>query len=191
MKDTIFFILIGVCVVVFGMFGIIFLFYPPKPQPSKAIQSSVESKNIIANKTPLTVQFTEQGFTADEAKILEEQFNTMGIKQIDNLTKMFGNGIDNLQSFNCTIYDYSTLTFNFTIENRKLCYAELSGIPTEKMDYAYINIFGDVKIKTKNTVKSITFYDVWDENGEVIEDAIGYKAVFDYENKLIKEYVGN
>ncbi len=180
---------IGSVLCIAGAFASLFLMYPPKAQPIPETDQSTTKEQLVTGQTvPLAEQFLEQGFSPDEAKLLEEHFCTMGIKSISNLTPVAGNGIDNLQSFQCTIYDYSTITFNFTIENRKLCYAELAGIPTEKADYAYVNIFGNVKIKTKNTTKSVTFYDVWDSEGEVIEDAVGYKAVFDYESKKINEY---
>ena len=137
-------------------------------------------------------QFVQLGFTQGEAEEMKETFATVGITKISNIQFAIGSGIDNLQSFTCDIYDYHRdkggVSVHFTIDKRQLCFISLDGIPTTKTDYAYINIFGNVKFKTSNTTKSVTLYDKWDENGEIDDSAIGYLAVFDYENKKITKY---
>jgi hypothetical protein len=35
---------------------------------------------------------------------------------------------------------------------------------------------------------NVVLYDIWNEDGTINEDAVGYKAVFDYENKKITNY---
>ena len=137
-------------------------------------------------------QFIALGFTQEEAEEMKDIFTTVGITEISNIQKALGDGIDNLQSFTCDVFEYRKdkggISVHFTIDKRQLCFMSLDGIPTTKTDYYYINIFGNVKAKTSNSVKSVTLYDIWDENGEIISDAVGYKAVFDYENKKITAY---
>lgn len=147
----------------------------------------------VAPKVDVMVQeFVKLGFTQTEAKEMKEIFAAVGITEIHNVRYAVGSGIDNLQSFTCDIYDYHAdkggVSVQFTVDKRQLCFISLNGIPTTKTDYAYINIFGNVKFKTSNSKKSVTLYDIWDENGEIDSNATGYKAVFDYENKKITNY---
>ena len=141
---------------------------------------------------PMEQQFASLGFTEEEAEEMKKIFATVGITEISNIQYGLGDGIDNLQAFVCDIYDYHRdkggVSVHFTIDKRQLCFISLDGIPATKTDYAYINIFGNVKFKTSNTVKSVTLYDKWNEDGEIDESAVGYQAVFDYENKKIAEY---
>lgn len=140
-------------------------------------------------KVEMSEQFVALGFAEEEAQTMKEIFTTVGITEISNIEEGVGSGIDKLQSYKCNIFDYqSSLSLHFTIDKRQLCFISLDGIPTTKTDYAYINIFGNVKFKTSNSTKSVTLYDVWDENGEIIPDAVGYKAVFNYEEKKIENY---
>lgn len=140
----------------------------------------------------MTEQFKALGFTESEALKMKEIFDTVGITEISNIQYALGDGIDKLQSFKCDIFDYHAdrggISAHFTIDKRQLCYISIDGIPTTKLDYAYINIFGNVKYKTSNSARSVIMYDVWDDEGEIIPDAIGYKAVFDYENSKITPY---
>lgn len=151
-------------------------------------ESSTEEAVIV----PMEKQFVDLGFTEEEATEMKDIFATVGITEISNIKKAVGDGIDNLQSFTCDVFEYRKdkggISLHFTIDKRQLCFMSLDGIPTTKTDYAYINILGNVKFKTSNSVKSVTLYDVWDENGEIIPDAVGYQAVFDYENKKITAY---
>ncbi len=143
--------------------------------------------NTMDNSIDLATQFIEIGFTQTEAESLVDKFTTMGLTDVSNIEASVGDGIDGLQSFRAKIFDYDTLTLQFTIENRQLCYVSVNGFPAEKVDF-YINFFGKLKYKIVNSKKSIIFYDIWDENGEIIEDAVGYKAVWDRESNTIKEY---
>ena len=154
--------------------------------------SSMVEADIKTPKEIMEMQFVWLGFTNDEAQEMSKIFKTVGITDISNI-QTFGNaGIDNLQAFRCNIYDSDPdkggLSVHFTVDKRQLCFISLDGIATTKVDYAYINIFGNVKFKTSNSKKSVTLYDIWDENGEIIPNAIGYKAVLDYENKKITPY---
>ena len=137
-------------------------------------------------------QFKDLGFTDTEAENMKEIFTTVGITKISNIKAVGNAGIDNLQAFICNIYDSDPdkggLSVHFTIDKRQLCFISLDGIATTKVDYGYINVFGNLKFKTSNGKKSVTLYDIWDENGEIIPNAIGYKAVLDYENKKITKY---
>lgn len=154
--------------------------------PVTEVETTVQQSSLIV------MQFTSLGFTYDEAKEMEEIFATVGITEISNIQPVGNNGIDNLQAFICDIFDYSKdkggISAHFTIDKRQLCFISLDGIPETKVDYAYINIFGNVKFKTSSGKRSVTLYDVWDENGEIIPNTVGYKAVFDYENKKITAY---
>ena len=151
-------------------------------------------KQSIDKLPPLTMvqQFIALGFSENEAKEMKDIFSVVGITEINNIQKGPGSGIDDLQSFICNIFDYDKskggLSLHFTIENRQLCYISLDGIPTQKIDYFYINIFGDVTATISNSKKSVVMYDIWDENGEIDPNAIGYKAVFDYDNMKISSY---
>lgn len=150
------------------------------------------SKKPVEKEDTMISQFKELGFTDTESQKMKEIFTTVGITEISNIQAVGNNGIDKLQAFKSDIYDYRAdkggISIHFTIDKRQLCFISLDGIATTKFDYAYINIFGNVKFKTSNATKSVTLYDIWDENGEIIPDAIGYKAVFDYKNKKITNY---
>lgn len=151
-----------------------------------------EIETTIQYGSVMVEQFKALGFTQEEAEEMESIFNTVGITKIRNIRYALGTGIDDLQSFVCDIFDYSKdaggVSVHFTIDKRQLCFISLDGIPATKTDYYYIDIFGNVKAKTSSGKKSVTLYDVWDDNGEIIPNAVGYKAVFDYENKKITAY---
>lgn len=196
-----------VCFVVFTLIGALSWDSAKKPEPTVAYTESGvtkgETETVVTEpsgerqeepvqSTDLLSQFKQLGFTDTEAQKIKEIFSVVGITKISNITNGSGTGIDNLQSFKCDIFDYHAdkggLSVHFTIENRKLCYIELHGIPTEKVDHFYITIFGNVKAKTVSSKKSVVLYDIWDENGEIIEGAVGYKAVFNFEEKEITSY---
>lgn len=159
---------------------------------SSTVAGSVDEEIITERVDVMIQQFIDLGFTQDEAKEMKEIFTTVGITEISNIRTAMGEGIDKLQAFICDVFEYSKdkggISVHFTIEKRQLCFISLDGIPATKTDYYYIDIFGNVKAKTSNSVKSVTLYDVWDENGEIIPDAVGYQAVFDYENSKITAY---
>lgn len=152
-------------------------------------------KTEVVSKTetiPMETQFKDLGFTDAEAKNMKEIFTTVGITEVNNIQAVGNASIDNLKVFQCDIYDYHAdkggISVHFTTDKRKLCFISLDGIATTKVDYYYVNIFGNVKSKTSNGKTSVTLYDKWDENGEIDNNSIGYKAVFDYENKEINNY---
>ena len=121
-------------------------------------------------------QFISLGFTQAEAENMKAIFNTVGITEISNIQAVGNNGIDNLQVFNCDIYDYhrekGSPYIRFVIDKRQLCFISMDGL------------YGD-SYSDRNNVE---LYDIWDENGEIDKSAIGYQAVFDYENSKITEY---
>lgn len=170
---------------------------PPTTKEEVTIPPTTTKKEnnpptTIAPKKTMVEQFKSLGFTQAEAEEMEDIFTTVGITEISNIRFAVGDGIDKLQTFKCDIFDYPAskggVSVHFTIDKRQLCFISLDGIPTTKADYAYINVLGNVKVKTSNTTTSVTLYDKWDENGEIDENAVGYKAVFDYENKKIENY---
>ena len=157
-----------------------------------ATEPTTEEATTVQHSSVMVEQFKSLGFTQGEAEEMQEIFTTVGITEINNIRAVGNNGIDNLQAFICDIFDYSKdkggVSVHFTVDKRQLCFISLDGIPATNVDYAYINIFGNVKFKTSNGTRSVTLYDIWDESGEIIPNAVGYKAVFDYENKKITAY---
>lgn len=155
-------------------------------------ESPITTEPVTEKVDTMVQQFIQLGFTQAEAEKMKDIFSTVGITEISNIKAVGDNGIDNLQAFKCDIYDYRAdkggISLHFTIDKRQLCFISLNGIPTTKTNYYYINIFGNVKAKTSNSTKSVTLYDTWDENGEIDNSAIGYQAVFDYENSKITKY---
>lgn len=185
MKKIFWFIIL----LIFAFCMVLLIFSGNSEKNDSKSNSNVSDENSIAQKEePIYKQLLEFGFNEEEAKTIEKHFNTVGITSINNVKIMAGTDINNLCAFQCKIFDYDSLTLNFTIENRQLCYAEIAGLPSTNVDYFYVNIFGNVKAKTQNGITSVTLYDVWDSNGEIIPGAVGYKAVFDYNNKEIKPY---
>ncbi len=160
----------------------------PQTEDKKSNTNSTSTKK----EDTMITQFKKIGFTDAESQKMKGIFTTVGITEINNIQAVGNAGIDNLQAFKCDIYDYHAdkggISIHFTIDKRQLCFISLNGIATTNVDYAYVNIFGNVKFKTSNGTKSVTLYDKWDENGEIDNNSIGYKAVFDYENKKITKY---
>lgn len=156
-------------------------------------ESKEETTKVpVEKKDNMITQFKGLGFTDAEAQKMKEVFITVGITEIKNIQAVGNVGIDKLQVFKSDIYDSRAdkggISIHFTIDKRQLCFIAVDGIATTKVDYAYINIFGNVKFKTSNGTKSVTLYDKWDENGEIDNNSIGYKAVLDYKNKKITNY---
>lgn len=197
---------LGMSVIYFIVLAIIAIFTVPEDMATEMqttteqVETTAKIQEPTTKEPPTTTvpqntmieQFKSLGFTQAEAEEMKEIFATVGITKISNIRSAVGDGIDKLQTFKCDIFDYHRdkggVSVHFTIDKRQLCFISLDGIPTTKADYAYINIFGNVKVKTSNTTKSVTLYDKWDENGEIDENSVGYKAVFDYENKKIENY---
>ena len=152
-------------------------------------EESNVGENINPTNPSIKHQFVEIGFNESEAQDLENKFNIMGLTEIRDIKLAIGNGIDGLQSFIAKVFDTEALTLQFTIENRQLCYVSLNGFRTEKIEGVYVNIWGNLKFKIVDSKASIVLYDIWDENGEIIEGATGYKAIYDYKNNLLSEYV--
>lgn len=137
--------------------------------------STDEPAETQETKTMLE-QFVDLGFTETEAEKMQEIFTTVGITEVRNIKAAIGEGIDKVQSFKCDMYNSSAdkggVVVQFTIDQRQLCYISVNGFyNTKTMQY-----------------ESAVLYDIWDSNGEIIPDAIGYKAVLDNENKKITPY---
>lgn len=197
---------LGMSVICFIVLAIIAMFTVPEDMATEMqttterVETTAKTQEPTTKEPPTTTvpqntmieQFKSLGFTQAEAEEMKDIFATVGITEISNIQFAVGDGIDKLQTFKCDIFDYHRdkggVSVHFTIDKRQLCFISLDGIPTTKADYAYINIFGNVKVKTSNTTKSVTLYDKWAENGEIDENSVGYKAVFDYENKKIENY---
>lgn len=134
------------------------------------------TKPITPKVDAMVKEFVKLGFTQAEAKEMRKIFATVGITEISNVQAVGNAGIDNLQAFKCDIYDYHRdkggVSVVFTVEKRRLCHISLNGFyNTVLMEY-----------------DNVVLYDIWNEDGTINEDAVGYKAVFDYENKKITNY---
>ncbi|MGN0535725.1 MAG: zinc-ribbon domain-containing protein [Eubacterium sp.] len=146
-------------------------------------ESTTQSQVMTMQK-----QFENIGLSAAEAKEYEQIFNKLGLKQISNIEPGVGDGsVNGLQAYRCKLYDYTSLQINFTVENRKLCYVEIAGLPASKSEF-YIGMFGNLKTKQVQTTTSVTMYEIWDDDGNIDYNKSGYLAVFDYENEKISEY---
>lgn len=163
------------------------------PEDIQAEMPSTTEQQVIENTEPKTEspittepatekvdtmvqQFIQLGFTQIEAEKMKDIFSTVGITEISNIKAVGDSGIDNLQPFKCDIYtsrtDKGGPSLLFTIENRKLCHISLNGFYNSKyMEY-----------------DSVVLYDIWNENGEIDPNAVGYKAVLDYEGGKITNY---
>ena len=199
-------IAIGISVICFFASTAMTIFNVPEDMVTEKVETTAKVQEPTTEKEtdpPTTVpttemvdtmvqQFVQLGFTQSEAEEMKEIFTTVGITKISNIEGFGSATIDELKMFKCDIYDYHRdkggVSVHFTVDKRQLCFVSLDGIPATKTDYAYINIFGNVKFKTSNTSRSVTLYDKWDENGEIDNSAIGYLAVFDYENQKITKY---
>ncbi len=161
MKRVIAFMLLAIAVILVGC---------GKAAPSDESEETKEEVKTMAE------QFTEIGFTDEEVKKMQEIFTTVGITEISNIKAAVGDGIDKLQSFKCDMYDSTSdkggVVVQFTIDKRQLCYISVNGF------YNTITMQYD----------SAVLYDILDENGEIIPDTVGYKAVLDNENKKITPY---
>ena len=135
-----------------------------------------EEKTTVQVVSAMVEQFKSLGFTQKEAEKVEKIFKTVGITEISNIQAVGNNGIDKLQAFKCDIFDSQRdkggPSLLFTVEKRQLCHISLNGF------------------KNSLTLQydSIVLYDIWNEDGTINKDAIGYKNVVDYENGKITKY---
>ena len=159
-------IFVAIVMIIFGVLAIL-----PDIAENKTMNTTTETAII-----PMVQQFIELGFTEAEAKKMEEIFNTVGITEVSSIQAVGNDGIDKLQTFHCDIYDYrkdkGSPYIRFVIDKRQLCFISIDGL------------YGDSYSERNNVV----LYDIWNEDGEIDESAIGYQAVFDYENEKITKY---
>ena len=110
----------------------------------------------VLSQTDWETVFRENEFSDDEISEYKEIFDTIGISNYHDV-------------------DSNELQLNVTLENRKIIYVALAGIPDTKTE-AYINWRGKLKFKTVGTTTSVDLYS--DTDG-------GYLAKVDWENKTI------
>lgn len=137
----------------------------------RAENASGESESVPGQSDWRTV-FLESGFTEDEIATYGEMLDEVGIGDFHDV-EIIENGI--MHIVRGKIYDSDRLQLNITLENRKIIYIELAGLPATESE-AYINWRGKLKFKTVDTVKSVELY--YDTDG-------GYQAKLDWENKTI------
>ena len=135
-----------------------------------------EEGTTVQYGSVMVEQFKSLGFTQKEAEKVEKIFKTVGITKISNIQAVGNNGIDKLQAFKCDIFDLQRdkggPSLLFTVEKRQLCHMSLNGfMNSNSLEY-----------------DSIVLYDIWNEDGTINTNAIGYKNVVDYENGKITKY---
>ena len=122
--------------------------------------------------------FSESGFTPEEISSYKEILNNVGITDYHDVD-VTENGI--MHIVRGKIFDSTNLQVNTILENRKIIYVTLTGIPDTKTE-AYINWRGKLNFKTVDTKKSIDLY--CDVTG-------GYMAKLDWKNKMITPFEEN
>lgn len=135
-------------------------------------KQNVENATPILSQTDWETVFVENGFSDDEISEYKEIFDTIGVSDYHDVD-IHENGI--MHIVRGKVYDSNELQLNVTLENRKIIYVALTGIPDTKTE-AYINWRGKLKFKTVGTTTSVDLYS--DTDG-------GYLAKVDWENKTI------
>lgn len=135
--------------------------------------NSVETEKEVP--TDWRTVFNESGFTEEEISSYEEILTNVGIIDYHDV-EVFENG--RMHIVRGKIYDSENLQVNVTLEDRKIIYVQLAGIPAEKTE-AYINWRGKIKFETVGTKKGVDLY--YDISG-------GYVAKLDWENNTILPY---
>lgn len=159
-----FVLLIACVVIIFGVMNRNATEQPVEtPSSSEVTETSTDWKTV----------FSENGFTDDEIASYDEILTTVGITDYHDV-EVIENGI--MHIVRGKIFDSDTLQVNVTLENRKIIFVELTGIPATDTE-AYINWRGKIKFRTVDTKKSVDLY--YDVDG-------GYVAKLDWENKMIE-----
>ena len=152
-------------VVLVVMLCLIFVSMGCGTTPDQPMEKSTDWKTV----------FTEKGFTEDEMSSYEEILTNVGITDFHDV-EVFENG--RMHIVRGKIYDSKILQLNVTLEDRKIIYVQLAGIPAEETE-AYINWRGKIKFKKVGTKKGVDLY--YDVSG-------GYVAKLDWEKKTILPY---
>jgi hypothetical protein len=164
--------IIGILLTVCAIVLVVVLVIGTTPEVLEDNSTTTTAEQVV----PMEEQFVSLGFTEEEAEEMKVVFETVGITDISNI-RATGNGdIDNLQAFQCDVYgssaDKGGMSLLFNVEKRQVCHISLNG-------------FTDTYTGEK---KSVVLYDIWNEDGTINEDAVGYKYVVDYENGKITKY---
>lgn len=159
-----FVLLIACIVIIFGVMN------RNDKEQSDNISSSSETIQI---STDWKTVFSENGFTDDEIATYDEILTTVGITDFHDV-ELIDNGT--MHIVRGKIFDSDVLQVNVTLENRKIIFVELAGIPATNTE-AYINWRGKIKFRTVDTKKAVDLY--YDMDG-------GYVAKLDWENKMIE-----
>lgn len=139
--------------------------------------ATVKDKTEQAGFITWDTAFSEAGFTAEEIECYREVLDTVGVTDFHDVTIIDN---DPFTIVHGKIYDSENLQLNLTLENHKIIYVELAGIPDTKTE-AYLNWRGKIKWKKVDTKKAVDLYS--DTEG-------GYLAVLDWRSKTIAEYEG-
>lgn len=119
--------------------------------------------------------FAEAGFSESEIAEYREILNPIGVTDFHDVS-IIDNGP--MTIVRGTIYDADDWQLNMTLENHKVIYIGIAGIPDTETE-AYINWRGKLKLKRVNTTTTVDMFS--DTEG-------GYLAVLDWENKTFYEY---
>lgn len=159
------------------------------PNENTVETTKQETKPTTA-KASLFDKFVSLGFTSEEAEEMKEIFYTVGITEIGDV-KNPDQTIDSLVSYVAPIYDSQQLQVIFTVENRELCYVELTGVSGTQPKF-YVNFWGNLKVKEEQTKKSFVLFERWIDDTDYhqpIEDS--YRIKLDWENKELVELKEN
>lgn len=126
-------------------------------------------------KSDWETQFALAGFTKDEIADCKEILKNVGITDYHDVD-IIENG--NMHIVRGEVFSAENWQLNVTLENRKIIYVCLAGIPDEKTE-AYINWLGNLKFRKVGTTRSVDLYS--DTQG-------GYLAKLDWDNKVIGAY---
>lgn len=168
--------LIGWFCLIFTIIFVVVVAFSPDPKPStssedKTVQQEVSQQKETVKNDWKSV-FLANGFTEQEVATYEQMLTKVGITDYHHVD-IVENGI--MHIVRGKIYNDNTLQLNITLENRQIILIELAGLPAKQTE-AYINWRGRIKFRTVDTKKSVDLY--YDMDG-------GYKAVLDWENKML------
>ena len=138
-------------------------------------ETGTNAVETTATPTDWKTVFGENGFTSEEISSYKEILTDVGITDYHDV-EVYENGV--MHIVRGEIFDSDALQLNVTLENRKIIYVTLAGIPVDKSQ-AYINWRGKLDFKTVQSKKSIDLYS---------DVAGGYIAKLDWDKKLITPF---
>ena len=145
-------------------------------------QDSNIDTNVENNKEfDWKATFGKYNLSDEDIEWMQEVMNNVGIYEVDLLENTYTDCTKGLYLFRSKFLDSINLQLNFTIEDGKLFYVSITGIPTTKPE-AYIGWDGKVKFKTTGTtMECVLYYDY--EGGYVAYYDAKTNSIITYDNK--------